>query len=54
MKTVDTCISCGRGLIETGSTTFPCPLCSEPIGRCNNCREQSTTYTCRKCGFTGP
>jgi len=54
MKKAEKCISCGKGLIERGSTTFKCPDCEEIIGRCNSCREQSIGYTCSKCGFTGP
>ncbi len=54
MKKAERCISCGKGLIERGSTTFKCPNCEEIIGRCNNCREQSVKYTCVKCGLIGP
>jgi len=54
MKKADRCISCGKGLIEQGYATFPCPNCEEIIGRCNGCREQSINYTCPKCGFQGP
>jgi len=54
MRQVDKCISCGKGLIKQGSTTFPCPICGEIIGRCSNCREQGTKYECKKCGFIGP
>ncbi|HDD57300.1 MAG: RNA-binding protein [Thermoplasmata archaeon] len=54
MELTDTCISCGVRLVEEGSVTFPCPICSAPIGRCGKCREQSTPYTCKECGFTGP
>jgi len=54
MKQAERCISCGKGLIKQGSTTFQCPTCDEIIGRCNHCREQSVEYTCKKCGFVGP
>jgi len=54
MKKAEKCVSCGKGLIEQGYTTFKCPECKEIIGRCNNCREQSVRYTCMKCGFQGP
>lgn len=54
MEKAEKCISCGKGLLEQGSTTFQCPMCSEVIGRCSGCREQSVKYTCTKCGFTGP
>ena len=53
MQKAEKCISCGKGLIEKGSTTFPCPTCDEIIGRCSSCREQSVKFTCMKCGFTG-
>ncbi|MCK4995932.1 MAG: DUF1610 domain-containing protein, partial [Thermoplasmatales archaeon] len=29
MKKAEKCISCGKGLLERGSTTFPCPTCEE-------------------------
>ncbi|MFO8077135.1 MAG: zinc finger domain-containing protein [Thermoplasmatota archaeon] len=54
MKQAERCISCGKGLLQKGSTTFSCPNCKTPIGRCGGCREQSISYTCHKCGFTGP
>jgi len=54
MKQADKCISCGKGLVEQGSATFPCPMCDGIIGRCSGCREQSVKYSCQKCGFTGP
>ncbi|HWR26890.1 MAG TPA: zinc finger domain-containing protein [Candidatus Thermoplasmatota archaeon] len=54
MKKADRCISCGKGLLEQGSTTFQCPTCDTMIGRCANCREQSVDYLCPKCGFRGP
>jgi len=37
----NTCVSCGKGLLEKGSTTFICPMCDYVIGRCSSCREQS-------------
>ncbi len=54
MKKAERCISCGKGLLEIGSTTFICPQCDKMIGRCGSCREQSVSYTCTECGFTGP
>jgi predicted RNA-binding Zn-ribbon protein involved in translation (DUF1610 family) len=54
MKKAEKCISCGKGLLERGATTFLCPICKEIIGRCTSCREQSIKYVCQKCGFTGP
>jgi predicted RNA-binding Zn-ribbon protein involved in translation (DUF1610 family) len=54
MEKADKCISCGKGLLERGSTTFICPMCETVIGRCGGCREQSVKYVCIKCGFTGP
>ncbi|MBN2603322.1 MAG: DUF1610 domain-containing protein [Candidatus Thermoplasmatota archaeon] len=54
MNKAEKCISCGKGLLERGSATFPCPICTEVIGRCNSCREQSVKYVCTKCGFIGP
>lgn len=54
MEKTEKCISCGKGLIEQGSTTFPCPMCEVIIGRCDSCREQSIKYVCPKCSFTGP
>jgi predicted RNA-binding Zn-ribbon protein involved in translation (DUF1610 family) len=54
MKKIEKCNSCGKGLLSHGSTTFPCPICNETIGRCDNCREQSVKYSCTKCGFSGP
>ena len=54
MKKAEKCISCGKGLLERGSVTFPCPMCDAVIGRCNGCREQSVKYACQQCGFTGP
>ncbi len=54
MKQAERCISCGKGLFETGSTTFICPTCDKDIGRCGSCREQNIKYTCPKCGFIGP
>jgi len=54
MKRADRCISCGKGLIEKGSTTFICPMCDTIIGRCYSCREQSVKYVCPDCEFIGP
>jgi len=54
MKKAENCVTCGKGLLERGSTTFQCPLCDEIIGRCGSCREQSISYKCPKCEFIGP
>jgi predicted RNA-binding Zn-ribbon protein involved in translation (DUF1610 family) len=54
MKKAEKCVTCGKGLLEQGATTFRCPMCSEIIGRCVSCREQSIKYKCPKCEFTGP
>ncbi|MGP6219810.1 zinc finger domain-containing protein [Caldiplasma sukawensis] len=55
MGTASNCTSCGRGLVEEGYSIFDCPQCGEQvIGRCRICREQTTPYTCEKCGFQGP
>ncbi|MCX6665641.1 MAG: zinc finger domain-containing protein [Euryarchaeota archaeon] len=54
MRKAETCITCGKGLLEKGSTTLPCPTCEIVIGRCSGCREQSIKYVCPKCGCTGP
>jgi predicted RNA-binding Zn-ribbon protein involved in translation (DUF1610 family) len=49
-----TCVSCGRSLRAKGAVEFPCPDCGELIGRCQQCRDQSVTYRCPHCGFSGP
>ena len=44
-----------KKLIGEGYSIFDCPNCGENIiGRCRNCREHNTPYTCEKCNFTGP
>ncbi|MEC8997860.1 MAG: zinc finger domain-containing protein [Candidatus Thermoplasmatota archaeon] len=48
------CASSGAPLIESESTSFPCPGCSTPIGRSQRCRVQSVKYICPKCRFEGP
>ena len=51
----DSCISCGINLTGKNSTVFKCPECGEvKIGRCFQCRDQSVTYECPKCGMRGP
>ncbi|MBM4249659.1 MAG: DUF1610 domain-containing protein [Euryarchaeota archaeon] len=51
----ESCSSCGVRLVDRGSTTFACPQCAETvIGRCKQCRDQSVTFSCAKCGFVGP
>ena len=48
------CISCGVFLeSETGAVRFPCPECTEKLGRCKACKDRGTKYRC-KCGFEGP
>jgi predicted RNA-binding Zn-ribbon protein involved in translation (DUF1610 family) len=55
MAKAESCSSCGVRLVESGSTTFSCPQCGEIVlGRCKQCRDQSVTYMCTKCGFSGP
>ncbi|MEF8848119.1 MAG: zinc finger domain-containing protein [Candidatus Thermoplasmatota archaeon] len=54
MEQAENCVSCGKGLLKLGSSSFKCPECKKLIGRCNKCREQGQKYTCPKCGFTGP
>ncbi|HIH96765.1 MAG TPA: DUF1610 domain-containing protein [Thermoplasmata archaeon] len=53
MKKPEKCISCGKRLVESGSTTFPCPQCGKLIGRCRSCREASAVFVC-ECGYEGP
>ncbi|MDA0715522.1 MAG: zinc finger domain-containing protein [archaeon] len=48
------CTSSGVPLADLGSTSFPCPGCTEPIGRSPRCRNQGVLYTCPQCGFVGP
>jgi predicted RNA-binding Zn-ribbon protein involved in translation (DUF1610 family) len=48
------CTSSGVPLADSGSTSFPCPGCTEPIGRSPRCRNQGVLYTCPNCGFVGP
>jgi len=56
MESEKICSSCGVRLGKNdGMTFFKCPECGVvEIGRCPQCRDQSITYTCTKCGFTGP
>lgn len=55
LRLTETCTSCGVRLLGKGVTTFLCPSCGESkMGRCAQCRDQSVTYTCNKCGFAGP
>jgi predicted RNA-binding Zn-ribbon protein involved in translation (DUF1610 family) len=55
MENEKICSSCGIRLIGKSTTFFPCPNCGKTeIGRCPNCRDQSVTYICAKCGFSGP
>ncbi|HWQ18381.1 MAG TPA: HVO_2753 family zinc finger protein [Methanotrichaceae archaeon] len=48
------CISCGVTLIGAGGVKFPCPSCGTLIARCNKCKKQSNSFTCKNCGFAGP
>ncbi|RAH07051.1 MAG: RNA-binding protein [Methanobacteriota archaeon] len=48
------CASSGTPLVGSGSTSFPCPGCSAPIGRSKKCRLQSVKYICPECRFEGP
>ncbi|MAK04723.1 MAG: RNA-binding protein [Euryarchaeota archaeon] len=50
----EVCNSSGVPLVESNSTSFPCPECGTPIGRSPICRNQGVTYICPTCGFTGP
>ena len=51
-----TCTSCGKPIQpRTEATKFLCPECGEiQIKRCGRCRKFSRTYSCPKCGFSGP
>ena len=48
------CVSSGMPLVESESTSFPCPNCSTPIGRSQRCRVQAVKYICSECRFEGP
>ncbi len=48
------CASSGTPLVGSESTSFPCPSCSEPIGRSRECRLQAVKYICPQCRFQGP
>ncbi|MGY8698488.1 MAG: zinc finger domain-containing protein [Candidatus Poseidoniales archaeon] len=48
------CTSSGVPLVETGSTSFPCPGCDTPIGRSPRCRNQGVIYICPTCQYQGP
>ena len=51
----DRCTSCGKRLVGTDNTSFPCPKCANVVvGRCMQCKDQSTIYVCKECGFAGP
>ena len=45
-KRASICSSSGIPLVEPKSTSFPCPLCGEPIGRSERCRDQGVQYRC--------
>ncbi|HVL87475.1 MAG TPA: zinc finger domain-containing protein [Candidatus Thermoplasmatota archaeon] len=54
-RVTDSCTSCGKRLIERGTTSFLCPSCGNgKIGRCVQCRDQGVTWACGECGFAGP
>ncbi|MEC8363065.1 MAG: zinc finger domain-containing protein [Candidatus Thermoplasmatota archaeon] len=53
-KRASICSSSGIPLVEPKSTSFPCPLCGEPIGRSERCRDQGVQYRCPNCSFEGP
>ena len=54
-KRADRCTSCGVRLVDKGGTSFLCPQCSQVmIGRCAQCKDQSTLFVCKECGFEGP
>ncbi|MEC8874163.1 MAG: zinc finger domain-containing protein [Candidatus Thermoplasmatota archaeon] len=48
------CASSGMPLVESESTSFPCPSCSASIGRSQRCRVQAVKYICSECRFEGP
>ena len=50
------CTSCGKLILPKElSSKFPCPNCGEAIiWRCEKCRLFVRSYTCPRCGFTGP
>ena len=50
----EVCNSSGVPLVESNSTSFPCPICGTHIGRSPICRNQGVTYVCTDCDFTGP
>jgi len=54
VERAEVCNSSGVPLVESKSTSFPCPMCSTPIGRSPICRNQGVTYVCTNCGFSGP
>ena len=40
---------------EEGAVSFKCPKCGDnDIVRSRKARELAKSYTCSKCGFTGP
>ena len=54
-KKIVRCTSCGVPLTGEKVVSFDCPNCGDfVIGRCKHCRDQSATYTCPECGYTGP
>ncbi|MBJ84560.1 MAG: RNA-binding protein [Euryarchaeota archaeon] len=55
-KRATKCSASGVPLTEVKSTSFPCPICGEPIGRSERCRNQAVTYYCpaEGCDFQGP
>ncbi|MEC9200689.1 MAG: zinc finger domain-containing protein [Candidatus Thermoplasmatota archaeon] len=49
-----TCTASGLPLVDSRSTSFPCPECGHAIGRSRRCRLQGVPYVCTECGFQGP
>ena len=50
------CTSCNVNIgARANFVSFSCPSCGkELIVRCNNCKEASSRYICKSCGFEGP
>ncbi|MFH1588805.1 MAG: zinc finger domain-containing protein [Candidatus Diapherotrites archaeon] len=48
------CGSCNKEVTDD-YVDFKCPNCNKSrILRCEKCRNISTEYKCKECGFTGP
>ncbi|MEE2629913.1 MAG: zinc finger domain-containing protein [Candidatus Thermoplasmatota archaeon] len=48
------CASSGTPLVDSESTSFPCPGCGTVLGRSQRCRVQAVKYICPECRFEGP